>query len=201
MGILRTADAWQASASDPRPSRRKQIGARDGMRATVCRISMKSCFLLLCACAILSGALAASRPPAAFEIRLAGPAAAPDTEDLTVTNDVTKAEEVLHVRKIPILDGAAIRSFSIQTYSGAKRYFVEVVFTEQGRATFAETTRSNIGKRLAILVDGRVVIAPKIMEEMKDGKVWIDGGYSQQEATDLAVRLNKSLGLFSESRH
>ena len=52
-------------------------------------------------------------------------------------------------------------------------------------------TRDNIGQRLAIVIDGKIYSAPIVRSEITGGKAVISGSFSDQEATDLAVRLSE----------
>jgi preprotein translocase subunit SecD len=55
--------------------------------------------------------------------------------------------------------------------------------------TFGDITRNNIGRLLAIVLDGRVLMAPMINVPILDGNGSITGGFSMQEANDLSVLL------------
>jgi hypothetical protein len=66
---------------------------------------------------------------------------------------------------------------------------IEITFTDEGRRRFAEVTRQNIGRRLAIIIDGRAYSAPKMMAEIPGGRVEISGNFTQEQATDLARKM------------
>ena len=55
---------------------------------------------------------------------------------------------------------------------------------------FAEVTRENIGRRLAIIVDGRICSAPVIQGEISGGKAQITGNFSEKEAKELAAKIS-----------
>ncbi|HEY7291117.1 MAG TPA: protein translocase subunit SecD [Vicinamibacterales bacterium] len=65
---------------------------------------------------------------------------------------------------------------------------VRFTLNNQGGAKFGKATGENIGRQLAIVLDGRVHSAPRI-----DGKIStegrISGGFTQQEAQDLSLVL------------
>ena len=54
---------------------------------------------------------------------------------------------------------------------------------------FGRVTTDNVGKRLAIVLDGEIVSAPSINEPITSGNGMISGNFSFQEATDLALLL------------
>ena len=58
-----------------------------------------------------------------------------------------------------------------------------------GGKKFAEITRNNIGRLLAIVLDEKVLMAPRIQVQISDGNGSITGNFSVQEANDLAILL------------
>ena len=62
-------------------------------------------------------------------------------------------------------------------------------FDASGARDFAETTRANTGRFLAILLDNEVISAPRINEPILGGAGIITGGFSVQEANDLSLLL------------
>lgn len=67
---------------------------------------------------------------------------------------------------------------------------VLISFNSEGRALFAEITRNNIGKPLAIFLDGEPISIPIVREEIRDGNAQISGNFSPQEGRDLVRDLN-----------
>lgn len=100
-------------------------------------------------------------------------------------------EEKLHVQKKPLLDRSSLKSAAVEKdpLTGASE--VQLTFTDQGAKRFAEVTRDHVGQRLAIVIDGKVHSAPKVMAEIPGGKVAISGAFSAQEAAALAARLSE----------
>ena len=58
-----------------------------------------------------------------------------------------------------------------------------------GAKRFGKATTSGIGKRLAIVLDGKIISAPVIREAIVGGGGQISGGFTFQSATDLALLL------------
>ncbi len=67
---------------------------------------------------------------------------------------------------------------------------VSMNFNEQGKEIFAQITRENTGKILAIFLDGSIISAPVIQEEIRDGRAQISGDFGAQEARELVRNLN-----------
>ena len=65
--------------------------------------------------------------------------------------------------------------------------------TPKGREQFGALTRSNIGHWLAIVVDGKIVIAWLNGLEMTEGKGQISGYYTEAEAHALAAAMNETV--------
>ncbi|WP_440923333.1 protein translocase subunit SecD [Candidatus Pelagibacter sp.] len=58
-----------------------------------------------------------------------------------------------------------------------------------GAKRFGKATLNGVGKRLAIVLDGKVISAPVIRDTIATGSGQISGGFTFQSATDLALLL------------
>lgn len=58
-----------------------------------------------------------------------------------------------------------------------------------GVKKFADLTKNNIGRRLAIVLDGKIYSAPSINEAIPSGEAIISGRFTADEARDLAIVL------------
>jgi preprotein translocase subunit SecD len=113
----------------------------------------------------------------------------PDTSEIL---PMKKNQEKIVVRKDALLTGAFL-SNAYMNPSGAGDFgnqpFVSLEFNPEGAKIFGQITQANVGKRLAIVLDGVVHSAPNIRTAIMDGKAIIEGGFSIQEAGDLALVL------------
>ncbi len=66
---------------------------------------------------------------------------------------------------------------------------VSFSFKAAGAKEFANVTRENVGRRLAIVLDGKVLSAPTINVPITGGQGIITGNFSMQSANDLALML------------
>lgn len=87
------------------------------------------------------------------------------------------------LRKETLLTGDRIRSAGVRQEGFG--YVVTISFDRAGQRRFADITGNNVGKHLAILLDGKVQTAPVIREKIS-GNAQIEGNFTAQEATDLA---------------
>lgn len=67
---------------------------------------------------------------------------------------------------------------------------VAIAFNDEGAALFEEITGSNVGRQLAIFLDGQLISSPRINEKITGGQAVISGGFTPEEARDLAQNLN-----------
>ena len=64
---------------------------------------------------------------------------------------------------------------------------VSFQLTGDGTKKFADVTKNNRNRRLAIIIDNKIRSAPNIDEPIYSGRAQISGSFSEQEAKDLAL--------------
>lgn len=74
---------------------------------------------------------------------------------------------------------------------------IQIALDPAGTTAFASATANAVtlmppANQIAIVVDDSVVSAPVVQEGIESGQVQISGGFSQQEAEDLAAALGMS---------
>ena len=62
-----------------------------------------------------------------------------------------------------------------------------------GKKKFAEVSTQYLNKKLAVMMNGRLYCAPVVRSPITGGKLQIDGSFTDQEAKDLAARLNEAI--------
>ena len=67
---------------------------------------------------------------------------------------------------------------------------IAIEFNSEGAKIFAQLTKDNLQKRIAIFLDNELISAPTVQSEINDGKAVITGKFSVAEAKDLALQLN-----------
>ena len=68
---------------------------------------------------------------------------------------------------------------------------VDLQFNPEGTKIFAELTKNNVNKPLAIYLDGIPISAPVVREEISSGRAQISGNFTLSEAKQLVARLNQ----------
>jgi len=67
--------------------------------------------------------------------------------------------------------------------------YVGIEFNSEGARIFDKITAENVGKRIAIVLDNTVYSAPVVKERISGGRASITGGFTMEEAKDLAIVL------------
>ncbi len=93
------------------------------------------------------------------------------------------------VERKTLLTGADLSTARVSIDQTTSEPYVSVELNKAGAKTFAEVTEKHVGRRLAIILDGNVHSAPVIRERIPSGQAQITGGFTTEEATDLAIVL------------
>ncbi len=88
------------------------------------------------------------------------------------------------------LTGTYLKKSQLMFDQTTKRPMVELTFDETGAQLFAAITKANIGKQVAIFLDGVPISSPVVNEEITLGKAVISGSFSVEEARQMVGRLN-----------
>ena len=67
---------------------------------------------------------------------------------------------------------------------------VSLKFNDEGKELFKNITEKNVGKQVAIFLDGSIISAPVVQDVIRNGEAVINGKFTTQEARELAQRLN-----------
>ncbi len=110
-------------------------------------------------------------------------------------------QQVLKVERTPLLDGSAIAGAFVEESRGKTNPpNIRVKLTVDGSRKFQEITRTNLNRRLAIMVNGKILSAPNITEEIKGGGFQIPGPRVEEEMDALLKHLNSGSSEFSNLR-
>jgi len=88
------------------------------------------------------------------------------------------------------LTGSLLEKSSLQFDPNTGEPTVLLSFNKEGRELFSKITKENVGKTIAIYLDGSPITAPVVREEIKDGSAEISGGFTPEEAKQLVRDLN-----------
>lgn len=88
------------------------------------------------------------------------------------------------------LTGRYIKGATLNFDYTAGQPEIGLELTSEGGKLFAEITKRNVGKQLAIYLDGAPISAPTVREEITGGQAIISGDFTPQSAKELVGRLN-----------
>lgn len=107
-----------------------------------------------------------------------------------VTNEIIPVTPLALVKEVS-LEGGDIAKASVGTDSMGQ-YTVDFSLQADGAKKFAEvTSKKNIGKRLAIIIDNMIKSAPTIQTQISDGRANITGRFTFDEANLLTKVINE----------
>ena len=92
------------------------------------------------------------------------------------------------LKRAVVVGGESLESAK-GTYDEQGRPAVAFSFKSVGIKKFARVTRENVGRRLAIVLDGEVISAPTINTPITGGQGVITGNFTVQATNDLAMLL------------
>lgn len=101
---------------------------------------------------------------------------------------INNPEQKILLKAIPILDGAMLTD-ARAAYDQNGQPIINFTLNAQGGKIFGDFSGKNVGNRMAVVLDGKVYSAPVIRERIGGGSGQISGGFSVQEASDIAIAL------------
>ncbi|MEI6714750.1 MAG: protein translocase subunit SecD [Verrucomicrobiota bacterium] len=100
-------------------------------------------------------------------------------------------EEKLVVRKKADIPGSMVTA--AHAFFDTQGWGVSLRFNSEGAQLFGKLTQENVGKRFAIMLDGKVQSAPVIRDAIMGGQAQITGNFGEAEARNLASVLENPL--------
>ena len=68
---------------------------------------------------------------------------------------------------------------------------IDIKFKSESAEKLKEITANNINKRMALIVDKKIIIMPLIASEIPDGKLQISGPLTVEEIKSIVNKLKK----------
>ena len=120
-----------------------------------------------------------------LEFRLVNPGMSINRDDILNQNDSRISADVF------------LSNDDIEKVILDERYhqvIVELQFTSKGAEKLEDFSRNAIGRYVAIVLNGRVLLAPRINEAISGGSLQISGGLTREEGEKVAKRIVGELG-------
>ncbi|MEE9276209.1 MAG: protein translocase subunit SecD [bacterium] len=93
------------------------------------------------------------------------------------------------VKRETVLTGDNLTDARVEIGDRFNESYVSITFDSVGAKSFDRLTAANVGRRLAIVLDGVIYSAPVIQERISGGRAQITGRFTLDEAQDLAIAL------------
>ena len=105
-----------------------------------------------------------------------------------ILSDARNPQKKHVLKEVPILDGSMLTDAKVG-FDNMNQPVINFSLNSEGAKIFGDFTAKNVGKRLAIVLDDKVYSAPVIRERIGGGSGQISGGFSVDEASDVAIAL------------
>jgi preprotein translocase subunit SecD len=97
--------------------------------------------------------------------------------------------EALLIDSRTLMTGDVLTDARVQAGNMPGQWVVAFTLDSRGGRTFEDVTSESVGRRLAIILDGKIDSAPVIKSRIPGGRGIIEGNFSIEEAKDLAIVL------------
>lgn len=118
------------------------------------------------------------------------PASQSAMQDLQAGRPIGLTQSLGPSPKKTTLSGIDLKQATVQFDQQSGKPVVGLTFTPVGAKKFADITKRNLGKIVAIALDDQVVEAPNVQTPILDGNAQITGNFTTETANDLVVQLN-----------
>ena len=102
---------------------------------------------------------------------------------------ISEDGDTLRISKRIVMSGENLIDAQPNIQNQRNEPVVSFTLDRIGAQKFGRATTDNVGKKLAIVLDNKIISAPNINEPITSGKGMISGNFTFQEATDLALLL------------
>ncbi|MGB3752239.1 MAG: protein translocase subunit SecD [Arcobacteraceae bacterium] len=106
-----------------------------------------------------------------------------------ILEDTNNPEIKYLVKQIPILTGSEVIDAKVAFDQQTNTPIINFTLSTFGAKVFGDFTAKSVGKRLAVVLDGKVFSAPNIRERIGGGSGQISGNFTVQEAGSVAIAL------------
>ena len=88
------------------------------------------------------------------------------------------------------INGSHLMSAIVQINPNTSEPEVALEFNNEGTHLFEKATKDFLHKKIAILLDDQIIMAPNVETEISDGKAVINGSFDIKTAKELSAQLN-----------
>ncbi len=121
-----------------------------------------------------------------------------DLDEAKLQEEITKASSspelvskiIASAYQAPSITGGNLKRATLVFDPTTRKPLVSIEFNAEGDKIFEKVTGDNVGKELAIFLDGNIISNPVIQQKISGGKAQINGDFTAEEARDLVNNLN-----------
>ena len=110
-------------------------------------------------------------------------AAQKEANDSLIAMSDMRSGDTLYVANNSIITNKDIEFASVDDQDG--HTVIELQMNNTGTKKLADYTENHIGSRVAIILDGELILAPTIRAPLTDGKAMITGNFTKKEAEKI----------------
>ena len=125
-----------------------------------------------------------------LEFKIEAPAGTPQTATVGPDGKVSLNADLGPQFVSTDLTGRYLKKATLQFDQNTREPTVSLQFDDTGTKLFAQITKDNVGKIVAIYLDGSPISTPVVREEIPNGQAVISGSFTPTEAKQLVGRLN-----------
>jgi beta-lactamase regulating signal transducer with metallopeptidase domain len=116
----------------------------------------------------------------------------PGSDEVGKEAKVAESNEKMKVSNEVLLDTSSIVSARV-VQDAQNNPAIRIQFTEIGKKLLASMTQANLEKRIAILQNGVVLMAPVVRTPIEGGLLEISGNFIRADADKIAIAINQSV--------
>jgi protein-export membrane protein SecD len=125
-----------------------------------------------------------------LEFKTENPNPPKETPSIVDANGNVKLDPYAEYYVSTELTGRFLEKSTLEFNQQNRQATVVLQFNAEGAALFEKITTENIGKTIAIYLDGNLISAPSVRQAIAGGRAEITGNFTPQEAKTLVGRLN-----------
>ena len=131
-----------------------------------------------------------------FQMRLVESAPSHDTEQMIYEVKYPAFSktnyETIYAQKSILLGDSMVKSATVVTGLLGEAQ-INLTLMPSGQRRLAEVTQTNVGRRIAVIVDGQIVSVPTVIGMITNESTQIVGEFSGNEAKFFVEKINKSV--------
>lgn len=92
----------------------------------------------------------------------------------------------------PVIQTADISEARAVNESPAKKWGIIIKMKPEAQARFKETTQKNIGKKMDIVLNGKILSSPEIKAQIDSGTAQVGNLFTKKQAEDIVSKITEA---------